>query len=122
MAAAILRVLPHRLEPTERRAGLMHAAFARHDAVATQHLIEHEGPAGAGDVRDQRAAAQVRDAFDMRLNEQPVEAVVAAHDHQCIGAGERQRDALIGGAMGDLVAPGRQPLALLLRVRRWQRV
>ena len=53
---------------------------AARQAVPPQDFVQHERPAGVGDVGDQRAPAQIGDARDVRLHEQMIEAVVAAGD------------------------------------------
>ena len=95
------------------------AVVAAFEAVPPEDFVQHERPAGVGDVGDQRAAAQIGDALDVRLHEQMIEAVVAAGDDDGVDLrGLDQRHALIGGAVDDLVAAGGEALALLLGVRR----
>ena len=74
-------VVAHRLEAAERRTGLMDGDVAAREAVPLEDVVEHERPAGVGDVGHQRSPAQIGDTRDLRLDEQMIEAVVAAgHD------------------------------------------
>ena len=91
--------------------------------VPPEDFIEHERPAGVGDIGDQRSAAQIGDALDFRLDEQMIEAVVAAgHDDGVHLRRLDQRHALIGGAVHDRVAAIGQTLALLLGIRRGDQI
>ena len=95
------------------------AKSPRPEAVPPEDFVQHERPAGICDVGHQRSPAQIGDPLDAGLDEQMIEAVVAAGDDdgvdlRCLD----KRDALIGGAVDDGVAAGGEALALLLGVRR----
>jgi hypothetical protein len=95
-------VVAHRLEAAERGAGLVNGGVGAAQAVPPEDFVEHERPAGVGDICDQRSAAQIGDALDFRLDEQMIEAVVAAgHDDGVHLRRLDQRHALIGGAVHD---------------------
>ena len=91
---------------------------AARKAVPLEDFVQHERPAGVGDVGHERPPAQVGDPLDVRLHEQMIEAVVAAGDDNGVHARLDQRHALVGGAVHDRVAAVREALALLLGVRR----
>ncbi len=111
-------VVPHRLEAAERRAGLVDRIVAALKSVPAKNFVQHERPAGVGDVGDQRLAAQIGDARDVRLHEQMIEAVVAARDDDRVDTRFDQRHALVRRAVDDLVAALGETLALLFRIRR----
>ena len=112
-------VVAHRLETAERGAGRVDGDVGAGQAVPPEDFVEHERPAGVGDIGHQCSAAQVGDARDLRLDEQVIEAVVAAgHDDGVHLRRLDQRHALIGSAVHDRVAAIGQALALLLGVRR----
>ena len=83
-----------------------------------ENFVQHERPAGVGDVGDQRSAAQIGDARDLGLHEQMIEAVVAARDDDRVDAGLDQRHALVRRAVDDLIAAFGEALALLFGIRR----
>ena len=112
-------VVAHRGEAAERRADFGDRVVGAFEPVQPQHAVEHERPAGVGDVGRERLAAQVGERAHVRLHEQMIEAVVAARDDHGVGAAVLdQCHRLVGGAVHDLVAPGGEPLPLLGGVRR----
>ena len=73
-------VVAHRREAAERRAGFVNGIVAARKPVPLENFVQHERPAGVGDVGHERSPAQIGDALDVRLHEQMIEAVVAAGD------------------------------------------
>ncbi len=118
--AAAASFVPHGLEAAKRRADFPHGVVGRLEPVLTQDRVEHERPAGVGDIRRDGGSAQIRKRVDAGLNKEMIEAVVAARNDHRIGLGGLDHgDGLIGGAMDNLVAACGQATALLRRVGRW---
>jgi hypothetical protein len=82
-------------------------------------LVEQQGERRIGRVDDDRLAAQIRIRVDLRLHEDPIEAVIAAGHDGNIRAGKlRHCDRIVDRGMGDLMLSLGKAVAKHVGIRR----
>jgi hypothetical protein len=108
IASSRWSVPPHRIDDV----------VALVEAIVLQRLVEEERESRVRRIDDDSLAAQFGQRIDFGLDDNLVEAMIAAGDDDRIRFGNlHHRDRIVGRSLDDLViAPG-EPLALRARIR-----
>ena len=102
-----------------RRADRLDLVVAALDAFDVEHLVEQQRERGVRRVDRHGGAAELFVRLDLRLHEQAVEPLVAAHEDEQVGLVVLDlRHRVVDAAMGDVVAALGEPVAQLVGVRR----
>ena len=118
MRGGVVLALQHRLEPVDAGADRLDGVVGAFlQAVPQQDLLRLQRIGGVGRIDHQRAAAQVGERLDLRLDEEFVHAAVAAGDDHHVLLGDLDHgERVVDRGMDDVELAGGEPFALALRI------